>query len=250
MRTPRHARRYAVAMTISGLAVLAAGCGASTSTSGASASTASARPSVNPLASLTADQIIAKADADLKAASSVHVAGPITDSGQTYVLDLTISPEGCTGTMASPGKGSFALLKISKKLWFKGDKQFWETYGGTSDPALVQFLEGKYIEPSATGSGMSSLAMLCDPRQLASAFGGTVSGMVKGKTTVISGQSVLQLKDTGDSASAYVTISARPEFVRIDAGGEGHLDFSAYNVPLTLTAPPASKTINGSQYGF
>jgi hypothetical protein len=30
----------------------------------------------------------------------------------------------------------------------------------------------------------------------------------------------------------------------------GHLDFSAYDAPLTLTAPPASETINGSQYGF
>jgi hypothetical protein len=59
-------------MAIAGLAVLPAGCGASISTSGAPGS---AQPSGNPLAGLTADQIAARAQADLKSASSVHVAG-------------------------------------------------------------------------------------------------------------------------------------------------------------------------------
>jgi hypothetical protein len=243
-------RRWAVAMVIGGLAVLAAGCGASASSPGAPASTGSAQSPGSPLAGLTADQIVTRADADLKTVSSVHVTGPVTDSGQTYVLDLTISPRGCTGTMASPGKGSFALVKIGKKIWFKGNRQFWLTSGGTSDPGLVTLLEGKYIETSATGSGMAPLAALCDPRQLAGAFGGTASGLVKGKTTVISGQTVLQLKDSGDANSAYVTISGQPEFVRLDAGRQGHLDFTAYDAPLTLTAPPASKTLDGAKYGF
>jgi len=61
---------------------------------------------------------------------------------------------------------------------------------------------------------------------------------------------VLQLKDNSDSSNAYVTISAHPEFVRINGGRDGHLDFTAYNAPLTLTPPPASKTIDGSKYGF
>jgi len=247
MRTARHARRCAVAMAIAGLAVLAAGCGASTSTSGASGS---AQPSGSPLAGLTANQIAARAQADLESASSVHVAGPVTDSGQTFVLNLTIGPRGCTGTMASPGKGSFRLLQIGKKLWFKGDKQFWKTSGGTSDPGMVTFLEGKYIEVSATSSDLSSFATLCDPRQLATAFGRLASGLAMGATSVISGQTVLQLRDSGDSSNAYVTISAHPEFVRIDAGRDGHLDFTAYDAPLTLTPPPASEIINGSKYGF
>jgi hypothetical protein len=237
-------------MASCGLAVLAAGCGTAGSASSTAGTPASAAPSGNPLAGLTADQIAAKAQTDLKTASSVHIAGPVTDSGQTYVLDLTISPKGCTGTMASPGKGSFLLLQIGKKLWFKGDQQFWKTNGGTSDAGLVTFLEGKYIEVSATGSGLGAFATLCDPRQLASSFGGPASGLVKGTTTVISGQTVLQLKDNSDSSKAYVTISAHPEFVRIDDGRDGHLDFTAYNAPLTLAPPPASATIDGSKYGF
>jgi hypothetical protein len=74
--------------------------------------------------------------------------------------------------------------------------------------------------------------------------------MLKGRTTIISGQPALQVKDTADSDSVYVTISARPELLRIDAGREGHLDFSRYNAPVTLTLPSAAETIDGSKYGF
>jgi hypothetical protein len=76
MRTPRSPVAIAVAL----LAVLAAGCGASSTTPGAPASTA---PPGNPLAALSARQILSKTIADFKAASSVHVGGSERDSGQT-----------------------------------------------------------------------------------------------------------------------------------------------------------------------
>jgi hypothetical protein len=250
MRTPWSGHQCAVATAVSALALLAVGCGAAGSASSTAGTSASATPSVNPLAGLTAGQIATKAQADLKAASSVHIAGPVADSGQTYQLNMTISPKGCRGTMAAARKGSFLLLVIGKKLWFKGDRQFWRTSGGSSDPSIVTLLEGKYIETSVKSADMGSFATLCDPRQLAGAFGGSASGMVKGKTTVIDGQSMLQLKDTTDASSAYVTISARPEFALIDGGSSGHLDFTAYDAPLRLSPPPAGETIDGSRYGF
>ena len=78
-----------------------------------------------------------------------------------------------------------------------------------------------------------------------------MSGMIKGKTTMISGQPALQIKDTGDPYSAYVTISARPEFLRFDGGSSGNrLNFAGYNAPLRLTPPPASETLDGAKYGF
>jgi hypothetical protein len=47
----------------------------------------------------------------------------------------------------------------------------------------------------------------------------------------------------------YVTISASPEFLQTcDTGG--HVDFTDYNAPLALTAPPASQTVAGSKYGL
>ena len=115
MRTPRGPVAIAVAL----LAVLAVGCGASSSTSGAPASTSGAPASTsgNPLAALTARQILTKAIADFKAASSVHVAGSERAAGQTFTMDLTVGANGCTGTVGLGGQGSVLLLRIGGTLW-------------------------------------------------------------------------------------------------------------------------------------
>lgn len=258
MRISLYVSRRAVAATLVGAAILGTATACGTSASGTSATSnttataaASAKPAGNPLAGLTADQIANKATADLKAVSSVHVTGPVADSGQTYLVNLTIGAKGCHGTLKIKGEGSFALLKIGKTLWIKPDNQFWKYAAGSSaDSAVMQILGGKYIKPSAKDSSLNSLGTLCSPRQFASSFGGQISGMVKGKTTTISGQHVLQIKDSGDPGSAYVTISARPEFLLFDGGSGFRLYFTGYNAPLRLTPPPASEILDGTKYGF
>ena len=104
MRTSRYASQSAVAAAIVGMAILAGATACGTTASSQPAQAASATPSANPLAGLTADQIAAKAVADLKAASSVHCAGSVTDSGATYAVDLTSGTTNCLGTFADSGK--------------------------------------------------------------------------------------------------------------------------------------------------
>ena len=157
MRTPRGPVAIAVAL----LAVLAAGCGASTSTStptptststSASASTApaSTAPPGNPLAALTARQILTKAIADFKAASSVHVAGSEQAAGQTFTMDLTVGANGCTGTVGLGGQGSVLLLRIGGTLWMKPDDQFWKSALAAA-PADLPAVEGRYVRLSPKG---------------------------------------------------------------------------------------------------
>jgi hypothetical protein len=245
VRTSRYASRSALVAAIVGVVMLAgtAACGSS-----ASSQSASTTPSANPLAGLTGDQIAAKAVADLKAASSVHIAGSVTESGSSYGVDLTPGTTDCTGTLVVQGKGSFALLKIGQTLWIKPDNQFWKSAGASS--AVLQLVGGKWIQTSTSDSNFSSVNMLCSPAQLADSLGNKLNHVVKGTTTVIAGQSALQLRDTSTSDSAYVTISAAPEFLRLNGGSSGQLDFSDYNAPVTLTPPPASETIDGSTIGL
>jgi hypothetical protein len=223
-------------------------CG--TTTSSPSATTASAKPSVNPLAGLTADQIVSKVIADFKAASSVHAAGWLKDSGQTLALDVTLGTKGCTGTLGVQGHGSIVLVQIGQTVWIKPDKQFWKSEGGVSDPTVLQLLAGKYLQGGVKDSGVSWIEQLCDPRQFAGLFTGHSNNLVKGEITTISGEPMLQIKDARYSGSAYVTISASPELVRLDSGSRGHLDFTGYNVPVVLTPPPADETVNGAKFGF
>ena len=248
MRISRCASRMAVAAAIVGTAMLAGVTACGTAASSHPAQAASATPSANPLAGLTANQIAAKAIADLKAASSVHYAGSVTDSGATYAVDLTAGTPNCAGTLGIPGKGSFALLKIGQTLWIKPDNQFWTSAGASS--AVLHLVGGKYVQTSPGNSDFNSVRMLCSPAQLADSLGNKMNHLVKGTTTTIAGHSALQLRDTSTSNSAYVTISANPEFVRLNGGSKGQLDFSDYDAPVTLTPPPASKTIDGSKIGM
>jgi hypothetical protein len=244
MRTSRYSSRSVLTAAMVCVVVLmgTAACGSSGGTQPASAT-----PS-NLFAGLTGVQIAAKAVADLKAASSVHIAGSITESGSSYLVDLTPSTKDCTGTLTVQGKGSFALLQIGQTLWIKPDNQFWTSEGASS--AVLHLVGGKWIKTSTSDSDFSSLRMLCSPAQLADSLSNNLNHVVKGTTTTVAGQSALQLRDTSTSNSAYVTISATPEFLRLNGGSNGQLDFSRYNASVTLTPPPASETIDGSEVGL
>jgi hypothetical protein len=248
MRTSKYAKRSAGAAVIVGMAILAGITACGTAASGHPAQAASTTPPANPLAGLTADQIAAKAVANLKAASSVHYAGSVTDSGATYAVDLTAGITNCAGTFGITGEGSFALLKIGQTLWIKPDNQFWTSAGVNS--AVLHLVEGKYVQTSPKDSDFNSAKMLCSPAQLAGSFGNQMNHLAKGATTTIAGQSALQLQDASNPDSAYVTISASPEFLRLDGGSKGQLNFSGYNAPVTLNPPPATETIDGSAIGW
>ena len=214
----------------------------------AMAGPASGATAGNPLSGLSADQIATKAVGNLKAASSVHVTGDVSSSGQTYNLNLTlVRGQGCTGTMGVVDTGSFKLTAIGNQVWIKPDEQFWKKEGATA--AVLNVVSGKYLLVTGN-SQFGSLRAFCQPSELAGSFGTSPSGLVKGSTATISGQQALQIKDTGDSASMFVSQNAQPEILRLSGGSRGTLDFSDYNSSVTLTAPPASETLNGAKYGL
>src|SRR5450755_419634 len=244
-------RVFAAGLASAVLSVGAAGCASAGPTAAKTAST-TAVTAANPLASLSADQIAAKAVADLRMAASVDVVGSFTDSGQRIRLNMRlVAGKGCNSRMSFPGKGSFHLLMIGKVVWIKPNDLFWKSYGG-ANATVLQLLSGKYLKTSA-GSGFGALSKLCRARLLARSFP-KVRGIAKGENTVISGQPALQLTTTGSKGtdSMYVSVSARPQILRITATGSdgGQLDFIGYGTAVTLTAPPASQTLDGKKYGF
>jgi hypothetical protein len=260
VRTSRYAGRRAAAAALAGAAILgtatacsSSGSPAASATSAAAGSPASASSQASAqgggaLAGLSADEIARRATADLKVVKSVHVAGSVQSSGQNLTMNLTLGTQGCTGTMGIKGEGSFILLKIGKSLWIKPDDAFWKHAAGSD---AVDLFSGNYIKTSAKGSSLSSIGDLCDPAKFAKSFGGNMTGMAKGATATIAGQPALQIKDTADPASAYVTVDARPQFLRLDGGGSnGRLDFTRYNAPLHLTPPPAGQVLDGAKIGF
>jgi hypothetical protein len=141
------------------------------------------------------------------------------------------------------------LVMIGKTVWIKPDDAFWKTNGG-NDQAVLAILSGKYIKDAA-GSGLGAMSSLCDMSNW-DAHSGQPTGMVKGGKATVDGQPALQIKDSGDSASAFVSDTAKPLVVRVvdPSSTGGTFDFSDYGTVTTLTAPSASQTLDGAKYGF
>jgi len=67
-----------------------------------------------------------------------------------------------------------------------------------------------------------------------------LTGLAKGKTIKISGHPALQLRNRSGK-SIYVSISRKPEILRIS--DDGTVNFSEYGARVTLTPPPATDVI-------
>ena len=206
---------------------------------------------VDPLAGLSGQQVVARAVAGLKAAPSVSMAGAVTDSSGSYNVNLSYKQgTGCKGTVAQPGKGSFAMIVIGKAAWVKPDEAFWKANAGSQAPAAIALLNGRYLKGSTSNANVASLTRLCDVTTLASSLS-RATHVTKGEATARNGQRVLPLIDKARGGTLYVTDSALPKIVELanaKGGNRGKLTFSY--APVTLTAPPASQSVDGSRLGF
>ena len=224
---------------MSAAAVIAAG--ATCGPLALSATAAPSAPAGNPLVRLTADQIAKKAATDLKAAASFHYHGSGKASGQTVSISMSVTHKGCTGWIGDGRNGGFAILAIGKTVWIQPNDKFWE-YAGVPASQLPA-VHGKWLETTGTGSNSLSAAFapFCNANKLVSMLAPQLTGLVKGKTIKISGHPALQLRNRSGQESIYVSISSKPEILRISDNGT--INFSAYGARVTLTPPPATDVI-------
>lgn len=219
------------------------------------ASSPGASGAADPLASMSAAQVAAEVTANAKAASSLTLAGSMTQAdGTGETASLAVKPsQGCTGTIGIMGKGSFKLTKIGSTIYLNPDKQFWESNGGAAASTIINLVNGKYIKISSTDKSMGSVADLCDVSRVFSTDG-KQDTLTKGKVTTLNGTRVLPLNDTPDGSVSYVTDTSKPQLVEITSpkgakDGSGKITVT-YGAPVTLTAPPASQVIDGSKLGL
>lgn len=249
--------RVAAAVATGACCLAAVACGSSPSTTaGASASaSSSAGSTVDPLANLSAAKIKAEALADAEAASTLTIAGTVTQSGQTYTIDLAYKRgQGCAGTVGLGSKGSIKLILIGKTIYMNPDKQFWTAYGGSQGSTAYALINGRYLKTTTTDKNAAGLSDMCNVSQLLNS-GSSASDVTftKGPVTMLNGTRVLQLKGS-DGSVAYVTDTSKPEIAQVTApkgtrDAYGTLKVSV-DTPVTLAAPPASQVIDGSELGF
>ncbi|MGH3421288.1 MAG: hypothetical protein ACRDOD_17070, partial [Streptosporangiaceae bacterium] len=162
-------------------------------------------------------------------------------SGQTYSISMSVTHKGCTGFIGAGRDGGFVILDIGKTAWIQPNDKFWEFAGIPA--SLLSTVHGKWLEVTGNSSIKltAAFAPFCNASKMLSTLAPKLTGLVKGKTIKISGHQALQLRNESGRESIYVSISSKPEILRLT--NEGTLNFSAYGARVTLTPPPAGDVI-------
>lgn len=239
MRTARYLIPFAVVVA------LVAGCASKSGNAGPGTPTTTPTPTLtdNGVAALPASDILTKAMAALRAASSVHIKGEVTDEGKPIGLDLAVTDKkDGVGTLTMAGQ-SVELTKIGTDVYMKADAGFWKQFAGAQGDVIATLLQGKYLKASATDAEFRSLAVFFD---LVAAI--DLKGeATKGETKTINGITAIALtqKDSTSAGTLWVATQGEPYPLRLEGPkGEGAIDFTDYGKPVDIKTPPADQVID------
>jgi hypothetical protein len=207
-----------------------------------------------PLAGLTADQIVQKALKDLAAASSVRITGQLPTQKGTVAIDITdVAPASCQGTIALASTGASgspmaAITKVDGTAYVKLNQSYLNSLHVPASESAE--LNGKYVK-STSSSTIADLSHLCVLSTLVNAFTqGGDTGFVEAGTVTDEGQPALALTQPNatDGGTVYVSDTASPVILSLQqtAGQLAFLDFTNFNAPVTVTAPPAADIFYGA----
>jgi hypothetical protein len=207
-----------------------------------------------PLAGLTADQIVQKALKDLAAASSVRITGQLPSQGGNVAIDITdVAPASCQGTIAlastgAAGAPTAAITKVDGTAYVKLNQSYLKSLHVPAGESAE--LNGKYVK-STSSSAIADISHLCVLSTLVNAFTqGGDTGFVEAGTVSVEGQPALALTQPNatDGGTVYVSESAVPVILSLEeTGGQlAFLDFTNFNAPVTITAPPAADIFYGT----
>lgn len=191
----------------------------------------------NGVASKSPAEILAATKSAADGASSVHIAGSLSSAGSPITLNMyLVSGTGGRGRLAENGL-SFELIVVDNSIYIKGSPAFYSHFGGST---AAQLFRGKWLKAPAASGELASLASLTDLSKLIDQALANTSTIVKGATTTVRAQPVVELTDAAKDGSIYVATTGKPFPVQLVKRGSesGRVTFSGWDQPVTLTPPP------------
>ncbi len=229
-------RARLVLVPIALAAALVAGC----KTDSGGGGTATPPPATdNGVANLSADEILARATTALASAKSFKAKGDIMSDGTKVSIDVQFSGTDLKGTMSGEGL-QFETIKVGNDVYLKAPDEVWKTFLPPGQEALVALLRGKYVKADLNHPQLGSLARSLDTSEILKPEG----SLTKGEAKVVNGVPTIALVD-GTAGTFYIATQGEPYPIRFEGkAGEGGVDFTDFNGPATVTAPPAGEFVD------
>ena len=198
-------------------------------------------------ATKSANQVVKDAVDAAEAASSVHVAGQIVDSGEKIGLDLTlVRDRGATGTATLRGAKVDVVL-VGGSGYLRAGSDFWKQVPHAR--FVAPLLADKWLKIPADNAQFGAFVDLGNDKKLFDKL--KVHGKLKNQgATTYKGQSVVAIYDPKEHTTLYVAAAGTPypvAIVKTQQPKAGALNFDGWNKSVTLSAPKGALDL--SQFG-
>ncbi len=199
------------------LAIVLAGCGSSGES----------------LTSKSATEILAASRAAALHASSVRIASSVSQGKLSRTSNLELAGNGIRARISFLGV-THEVIRIGNTTYAKGNPAFYKLLAKRTGMHVPQ---GTWVTAPA-GKGIPVKTALSSELTFLLISPGPLT---KGPTTTIDGQKVIELKEKAKrfTGSIYIAATGKPYPIEIVKHGQetGQTTFTAWNQPITLTAP-------------
>ncbi|MEU3574232.1 hypothetical protein AB0E96_38385 [Kitasatospora sp. NPDC036755] len=207
---------------------------------------------------LSAQEIQKQAKDALASATSLKLAGTVDTGNGAMEMNLSMDNKSqCTGTMGMPGLGKFEIISDGKTSYVKPDKDFWTNVGGPDGAKAAELFKGRYLTGFESDPSMGSLTKVCNLADFGQkiAEGKSSDKVEKGSAGNVNGVKTFSLKTTdskGEVSTLQIATEGKPYPVRIEhtgaKDGNGKIDFSEFDKPLTVQPPAADNTVDFTKF--
>lgn len=226
--------RVLVPLAVAGMVL--AGCG--DRTAGGATWSAPSAPAGNGVADLTADEILKKTNAALKAAGSFHVKGQREDEGSTLSIDLKIKGKDLAGTLGLSGQ-SIQLLVVGGQPYFKADETFWKESGPQGE-GMAQLIGDRWVKVARDDKNFGSLFKIAEKAGNLAPDGKAT----KGEAKTIDAGPVITLVDESDQSTLHVATTGEPyPLLIVGPDNQGQLVYSEFGKSFPEIKKPAASDV-------
>ena len=157
---------------------------------------------------------------------------------------------GCQGTIAQSPTETFQLVETGGSVWLKPSAAYYASL--KLSKAALALVNDKWIKVKSTDSQIGDLPKICSFDGLFGSLKTPTGASYVATPTTFQGQSAYEVTQSGQKGYAFVTNSATPMLAKLAEPGAngGVITFTEYSTPLTITAPSAAETIDGSALGI
>ncbi|WP_380282555.1 hypothetical protein [Kitasatospora purpeofusca] len=198
------------------------------------------------LESMTGVLLLETARAEFRKAASVTMTGFALKDGRRATFTVSADRKGrCTGTTTEEGQGPSRIVRVRDETFVRMDPQaFAREWGAATasrfDGRWVRLPPGRTLDDVGGFCDLTTVPVVgtADPAEQALSGGGLSVG---GTRSV----SFLVMSPDNPPFMGYIATQGPPRPVRVETQAyDFQVDFSAYDMPVPVTAPPADQVVD------